>query len=234
MNYSAKWFIHKKTILSGDHFFWRGQQKSNILFLHGGWTATKERTHYLRKYLAEQWYWSIGFDHTGHGETGGNLYESSLSTRVDEAVAVIGQMNLSQPLTIVGSSMGGYIAIKLTERVEVNNLILFCPAVYHRDAYDVRFGEAFTRILRTPRSRERSDAYEILQQFTGRIHVFIGSDDTVIPSWVLELLEKNAVKAASYTLDLLDGVDHGIHSWLEEHGDHAKEIGEKISTMIGK
>ena len=71
------------------------------------------------------------FDFSGHGESSRELKKDCLEKRVHEAKSVMHQFcSEEKPLIICGSSMGGFIAIKLLEFFKISTLILLCPALY--------------------------------------------------------------------------------------------------------
>jgi len=105
------------------------QRGCNTIVLHGAGQSSRHRFARLRQALAIKGIPSVSFDFVGHGETGGSLSGSSLRERTDQASAVI-RHACSEPLNLVGASMSGHTAIKLTEKFRVANLILLVPAVY--------------------------------------------------------------------------------------------------------
>jgi pimeloyl-ACP methyl ester carboxylesterase len=54
----------------------------------------------------------IRFDYSGTGSSGGSFEQATLSTWLEEALAVVDRLT-SGPLVLVGSSMGGWIALHL-------------------------------------------------------------------------------------------------------------------------
>lgn len=70
------------------------------------------------------------FDYSGHGQSGGAFLDGTISRWLEEAEAVFG--TTSGPQVIVGSSMGGWIALLLAARVAPERrkgLVLIAPAV---------------------------------------------------------------------------------------------------------
>lgn len=73
------------------------------------------------------------FDYSGHGQSGGDFLEGTISRWLEEALAVFALT--AGPQIVVGSSMGGWLALLLNralrERGEdrVKGLILIAPAV---------------------------------------------------------------------------------------------------------
>ncbi len=122
--------------------------KPSILFLHGGGQADKYRTLYLAEKLSEKNINSLAFDHSGSGESSGKMSNSSLKKRFEESEKALSFCSNSE-LTVCGSSMGAYVALKTLELdLNIKNLILFCPAVYDRKAFEINFDDDFTNIIR--------------------------------------------------------------------------------------
>jgi pimeloyl-ACP methyl ester carboxylesterase len=69
----------------------------------------------------------VRFDYSGHGRSGGRFEEGTLSRWLDDALAVLD--TVSGPLALVGSSMGGWIALLAAQRLaRVKGLLLIAPA----------------------------------------------------------------------------------------------------------
>lgn len=81
---------------------------------------------------AEQGLAVTRFDYSGHGVSGGDFNEGTISRWLEEALAVFGQT--SGPQIVVGSSMGGWIALLLARHLlaqgesRVQGLVLVAPA----------------------------------------------------------------------------------------------------------
>src|SRR3954454_20714390 len=88
----------------------------------------------LDTWAAERGRRFVRFDYSGHGESGGRFEDSTISRWLDDALAVVQAFVPDRPL-LVGSSMGGWIALlaaralrKARRRVPVG-LVLIAPAV---------------------------------------------------------------------------------------------------------
>ena len=165
-------------------------RNGHVLMLHGG---GKDRTVFYkyRVLLDALGFGTTIFDFIGHGETGGNMQESSLLSRTMQAEAVMAFQGL--PITgCMGVSMGAYNAIQLSKVNQFQSLILMVPGVYSTLAYKVKFGPDFSRIIRKHRSWEQTDAWDIVSEFNGNLLVIAAENDVIIPSEIPEKLLSSA------------------------------------------
>jgi len=189
------------------------RDKPVFMSLHGGGTATRDRVAYLTKLIAESGYSCIRFDHSGNGESTGTVRQNSLKKRLAEALAASRFMDQTLPLTVMGNSMGGAMAMELTRQLNIKNVILFCPALYAVEAFEVPFDERFTEILRSENSFFKTDT-ALLENFSGNFLHVISEDDTVIPKGVTELYERHIMNAASRKFIRIPGSEHQLHPFL--------------------
>jgi pimeloyl-ACP methyl ester carboxylesterase len=205
-----------------------------LVLLHGAGFGLREQYRRLRLDLAEDSINSMAFDFTGFGETGGDLGDSSLQRRTEQACAVINSISVKPPLCLLGASMGAYTAVKLTTLFPVECLILLVPAMYHIDAYALPFSPAFTGIIRKPNSWAGSDAWEILNEYRGRLLIINAGKDDIIPQDVIERIYqagRNAARREIYT------VPHSphllIHHLPQEEHEYKKVAGLIRSFICG-
>jgi len=113
--------------------FWLGGFKSDM----GGTKAVALATHAASKQRA-----CIRFDYSGHGESEGAFEDGTISRWAEEALAVFDRI-AKGPQIVVGSSMGGWIALllarELAKRGKKNNatmagLVLIAPALDFTEA----------------------------------------------------------------------------------------------------
>ena len=81
---------------------------------HSEMTSTKASV--LADWAAEQGLSCLRFDYSGHGQSEAGLQEGSISRWLEEAQAVFSQLSHG-PQLLVGSSMGGYIALSAAARL---------------------------------------------------------------------------------------------------------------------
>ncbi|WP_137935719.1 alpha/beta fold hydrolase [Chitinivorax sp. B] len=204
-------------------------QHNPLLMLHGAGQASRQQFLALRYALLKQGRASVAADLIGHGETGGLIQHSSLSLRTQQTQAVIQATDLAGPLSLLGSSMGAYNAIRLSTLYPTVQLILCVPGIYIPAAYAVPFGPAFSAIIRQPDSWQHSDAWEILSGFTGRLLIVAAEQDAVIPAAIVERLYTSANRARERELVWLP-TNHAIWPWLDQHPAHLAALCDKIGA----
>jgi len=212
-------------VLAGD----LASEPCSTIVLHGAGTSSRERFRRLRSGLHSQGVPTCSFDFIGHGETGGELGRSSLKERTLQASRVI-ETCLNEPLTLIGASMSGYTAVKLTQLHEVKDLVLVVPAMYTPEAYGVPFNGGFSEIIRFPRSWERSDAWEILGGFRGKLLVVAAEHDTVIPREVVQRICESATQAQFRDFYIVPGASHAELLASENEFRHVVRLIKSVIT----
>lgn len=203
-----------------------------ILFLHGAGKSSRKRFETIRMHLYQKGFSSCAFDFTGHGETGGELSESSLYERTEQASRVIEYINNDRPLSIVAASMSGYTAAKLLQMYKVENLILCVPAAYDRNAYKLAFNNGFTGCIRKDKSYLNSDAWEIIRNFRGKLLIISAEKDDVIPHEVIESYYKYAVNVKVKKLITVKNSPHAFLGYMEQNRDIFKDIIDELTEIL--
>ncbi|AJZ91970.1 hypothetical protein VW41_13570 [Klebsiella michiganensis] len=180
--------------------------KGHILMIHGG-SKDREAGLRYRLLLAELGFGSTAFDCIGHGETGGELSQSSLLSRTEQALAIAAQQG-SRLTGCMGVSMGAYNALQLSKSLPLRSLILMVPGVYHPSAYRVNFGPEFSAIIRQPGSWRESDAWQTLAEFSGNVLVIAAAEDRVIPAEIPRRLYDSASGRGRQALLTVPDADH--------------------------
>jgi pimeloyl-ACP methyl ester carboxylesterase len=99
-----------------------GATRPTVVFL-GGFNSdmTGSKATALDSFCHARGYGFLRFDYSGHGASGGDFLEGSISHWLEDALAVIDRLT-EGPLILVGSSMGGWImllaALARPERVK--------------------------------------------------------------------------------------------------------------------
>ena len=103
---------------------WLGGYKSDML-------GTKAEA--LAAWAAGQGRAFVRHDYSGHGESGGDFTEGTISKWLRESLAVF-ERHTGGPQVLVGSSMGGWIALRMVQELlkagesRVKGLVLIAPA----------------------------------------------------------------------------------------------------------
>ena len=161
------------------------------------------------------------------------MNNSSLEKRVSEAKTVIeNYYNKDQKINICAFSMGGYVAIKITQLLNVGNLFLFCPAVYDKKAYKVNFGENFSKIIRKENSWKNSDAWQILRKYKNNLLLWVPEKDEIVPREISNLIYLNTKNCKSKKMTILPEFTHGVHSWIPRKRKIRHEIIKEMAESL--
>lgn len=107
---------------AGPAVIWCGGFRSDM-------RATKAEA--LAAWAAESGHAFLRFDYSGHGESGGRFEDATISQWLDDTLAMI-DARTDGPVVLVGSSMGGWIALLAARRLRpgrLAGLVLLAPAV---------------------------------------------------------------------------------------------------------
>ncbi|MEV7994945.1 alpha/beta hydrolase [Streptomyces sp. NPDC086077] len=193
--------------------------------MHGAGRSDKERLLPLLGEFVARGCRGVAFDFSGHGESTGELRESSLRRRFDQAVAVIdARVPADRALILVGFSMSGQTVADLAAHYgdRVTALGLCAPAVYAAEAWDVPFGTGdgpFSALIRRPGSWRGSPALDALRAYRGRAVLAVPGTDAVIPAAVTEAVHDALSCRTRYTRFELPAADHSLGLWFRAHGD---------------
>src|SRR6185437_3998498 len=117
-----------KSPASGPGLFWLGGFKSDM-------KGTKAEA--LDRWAEEARRACVRFDYSGHGESGGDFTEGTVGRWLEETVAVYTKF-AQGPQVVVGSSMGGWLALLLAQALRkqkgaasapIAGMVLIAPAV---------------------------------------------------------------------------------------------------------
>lgn len=107
----------------------------------------------LESFAREKGLACLRLDYSGHGESGGEFRDGTISRWLEEALAVIAHAGF-QRLILIGSSMGGWIALRTVaelrkaETATVEGMVLIAPAPdFTIDLIEPSLGETERRSL---------------------------------------------------------------------------------------
>lgn len=186
-----------------------GAGAPQLLFLHGAGQAHKDRAKPLAERIVnESGQGAFLFDFSGHGESSGELKQSSLKKRVSEANAAWQFLTRDNPITVFAFSMGGHIALELLAHHEIENLILFYPGIYTEKAFELPFDERFSNAIRQKDSWQNAAVLDNLRKFTGNLLIVWGENDTVVPRGAVDLIYESANSARNRELFIVPKGEH--------------------------
>lgn len=99
-----------------DHIFETPNPKLSILYC-GGFRSDRQGTKaiLLEKFARAQSWEFLRFDYRGHGDSGGEFTDYGLADWVSDAQAMLDKI-AGENLVVIGSSMGGWVALQLAMR----------------------------------------------------------------------------------------------------------------------
>ena len=104
--------------------------------------------------------------------------------------------------------MGCHVALEMLTDPRIENLILFYPAIYTDESYEISFDEKFTEIIRKHESWRNTSVLNNLHNFKGNILVVWGDKDSVIPKEVVDLIISSARNARYKELFIVPDGEH--------------------------
>jgi len=209
-----------------------GKISPSVINLHGAGPSDKSSALYLLNEIQNTGKTILRFDYPGQGQSSGDMKYSSLRKRYTQTKAILEHFDLKDNLTVIGTSMGGYIASHLTKEYDVANLILFCPAAYTVKAWDVAFGSGFAEIIRSPGSFLETDIGNILADFSGNALFFIGSRDEIIPQPVVDMYKAGLSNCRRFEAINIDDCPHPIHRWVTKRDTVRNNIINKVLDFL--
>ena len=188
------------------------------------------------------------FDYSGHGQSGGAFEDATIGDWLDEAEAVF-RAETRGPQVVVGSSMGGYIALLLLRRLlaevpveaaRIKGLVLIAPAFDMTEtlmwrAFSIEQQEQLLAQGYYLRPSEYGEPYKITRALIkeGRDHLIAGYPfDPGRRVHVLQGLLDDAVPAGHTRT--LKGVLTGGHLTIEEvaDGDHRLSREQDVARLL--
>lgn len=190
----------------------------------------------------------LRFDYSGHGESGGDFEDGTISRWLEEALAVM-ERHLKERPVLVGSSMGGWISLLAARHLIEKRpalapvgIVLIAPAT---DMTEVlmwsRFPESLRKSLEETGvyyrpSAYSEDPYPITKRLIedGRRHLLLGQPiRTGCPVHILQGMEDPDVPW-SHALQLVERLPgDSVSLTLIKDGDHRLSRDEDLERLIG-
>ena len=189
----------------------------------------------------------VRFDYSGHGEAEGRFEEGTISRWLEDALAVIERF-VSAPPILVGSSMGGWIALLAARALRARKsplaptfLVLIAPAPdFTERLMWASFDEAARRAILEEGVWQRPslyapESYPITRALIedGRRHLLLdGPIETGCPVHILQGMEDPDVPW-TYAMRLLEQLPgEEVAMTLVKDGDHRLSRAQDIDRLI--
>lgn len=189
----------------------------------------------------------LRFDYSGHGESGGDFQQGTISRWLEEALAVMDRFLKDRPL-LVGSSMGGWISLLAARHLLQNRpalapagIVLIAPAtdMTERLMWD-RFPEDIRKVVEEKGAYYRPSAYSeepypitkgLIED--GRSHLLLGRPiQTGCPVHILQGMEDPDVPW-NHALELVEHLPgDSVSLTLIKDGDHRLSRDEDLERLI--
>ena len=211
------------------------------LFWLGGFNSSMEggKASSLAHWARARKYECVRFDYSGHGRSSGSLEDGTISKWLDQAAAIFDEITTG-PQILIGSSMGGWLALLLLRRhlanraagdIRIRGLLLIAPAadmserlMWDRFPEEIRAEIMATGVYLRP-SAYGDEPYPITRALIedGRDHLILDAAlDVPCPVRILQGLEDpdvpwqhavelaQSLKGDDITVELIKGGDHRL------------------------
>jgi pimeloyl-ACP methyl ester carboxylesterase len=218
--------------------FWLGGFKSDM-------NGTKIAA--LDRWAAEQGRACTRFDYSGHGESGGTFTDGTIGRWLEESLAVFA--SCAGPQVVIGSSMGGWIALLLLRELKARALqfppvvgvVLIAPAVdFTEELMWKKFSPEIKRQIEQTGAWARPSSYSeqpypITKNLIedGRRHLLLGGlIETGCPVRILQGVKDEDVPW-QHAIELTSRLAHDdVVLTLVKDGDHRLSRPEDIERLI--
>jgi pimeloyl-ACP methyl ester carboxylesterase len=224
------------------------------LFWLGGFKSDMQGT---KAVAIDQWAGQHGracirFDYSGHGESGGNFVDGTIGRWLEDSAAVF-EAFARGPQVLIGSSMGGWLALLLARELKgraasgasptasLAGLVLIAPAVdFTEELMWKKFSPEVKRQIETEGSWQRPSQYsqapypitrELIEE--GRRHLLLGGlIETGCPVRILQGVQ-DADVPWQHAIELTSRLAHDdVVLTLVKDGDHRLSRPEDIERLI--
>ncbi len=243
-----------QTLLVGDraikyHHRPASKADGSSIFWMGGYKSDMEGSKVL---VLDEWAEKTGngcmrYDYSGHGVSGGAFTDGTISKWLEESLAIFDKTD--GPQIVVGSSMGGWLALLLTvahvqsvglENSRIKGLVLIAPAVdmthdlmWDKFTDEIRAGMVETGVFEQP--SEYDEPYQITLDLIedGKEHLFGDAMiETGCPVHILQGVLDDAVPW-QMAVDLVSRLARDdVRLTLVKDGDHRLSRDEDLARLI--
>lgn len=191
-----------------------------ILFIPG-WTGSRKRNFQYAESLVALGYICFLIDVRGHGDSEGDIDSSTHEQFLSDACAAYDYLSKidgvdASNISVVGSSMGGYLAAILCSKRKVKNLVLRVPSDYPREsfAHPARLAGSENPGVMEWRSKARQPqdtfALEALHGFDGDVLIIQSGNDDSVPDQTIMNYIKAVEDKSKLTHVFMKDAPHSI------------------------
>ncbi len=189
-----------------------------VLFIHGWGGAQDANDVRLARELAREGFRCLTFDLGGHGHSEGRAEDFTLEDYLAQAVAAYDRLATSPvPVVVSGSSLGAYLAARLSAERPVAALSLRVPANYPDEVFATQpvahyiAGDAPRAWRSRPCFPSENRALAALRGFRGPVQLIAAGQDETIPCQTTKNF-MNALERAALQYHLLADATHTLYS----------------------
>ncbi|MND57934.1 Alpha/beta hydrolase family protein [compost metagenome] len=225
-NESSFFFIHDFGTyeLEAKFNYCDGFPEKIALLIHGG-NSDLSSLSPLEDLLRKKNIGTLSFNLSGLNST--SKKKSSLSQNINESIAFYSL--LKNVDIVIGYSLGGYIAINLAKKFQIDQLILLCPAIYSDQAVNKIYGNDFKNEISKPFSFYSSSIWHFLMEYKREVLIVYGELDGIktddgkskgfyeingmtqyspIPYEIVQTFKKISIRKANFNLIIEKNKDH--------------------------
>lgn len=199
-----------------------------VLLLHGWMSDAKIGLRGLPQRLNRLGFTTLTVDLPGHGNSEGDRDRLTYHDLIDAATRaadVLLECSQDMPLTIIGTSLGGFLAARVAAVRPVDSLALWVPTDFSNELVVSGAKMATTSLSEDAlewRSRRHtpadSDALRAVAEFRGRGLIIEAADDELVPHrTTVNYLDAAQLGVASFDHIVLSGTTHKLSTQPAKH-----------------
>ncbi|HEY4512684.1 MAG TPA: alpha/beta fold hydrolase [Candidatus Paceibacterota bacterium] len=221
--------------LAGTMFYPRVAKEKNpaVLFVHG-WKSSQVKSFDVARSLAEEGNISLTFNLREHGDEGGNPSTCSRKDFLDDTRAAYDFLAKKEGvdpdnITVVGTSMGAYLAMILSEERKFKQLAFRVPANYQDEGFEepgIR-GSDFPDVVawrKTKHDWSETRALKALHGFSGDVLIVESGKDEMVPHATVESYVDAVSDKEKVLHVLMADVGHSIRTEDEKNKKLYRDI----------
>ena len=213
-------FVSEGKMLQGTIFSPEVLKEKNpgLLFIHGSPSRGQAGQVEYADAVAKAGYMAMTFDLSGHGASQGGDQPPVMENFLNDTTAAYDRFVQEAALdpkkiTVVGGSLGSYLALMLAERKRVENLVLQNPAnfpdnVLEKPVTDYTGTEPVLEWRQQPLKFDSNASLKAIHEFKGNVLIVESELDELIPHQSTENYVKAVKDTSRVRREVLPGAKH--------------------------